>query len=102
MPETVYSERGAAFGARAGELERGITLVEEPFSEMAARLGISAQSAVSMARGMRDSGLMRRFGAFFDHRKLGYAGYLFGVSAPGGAEPEMIERVCRAPYITHV
>jgi DNA-binding Lrp family transcriptional regulator len=54
-----------------------------------------------MAREMRDSGLMRRFGVFFDHRKLGYAGYLFGVSA-GGAEREITERICGMPYVTHV
>ena len=102
MPETVYSERDAAFRAIAGELERGIPLVEEPFSEIAARLGISAASALGMAREMRDSGSMRRFGAFFDHSKLGYTGYLFGVSAPDGAESEIMACICGAPYITHV
>jgi DNA-binding Lrp family transcriptional regulator len=69
---------------------------------MAARLGISAASALGMAREMRDSGLMRRFGVFFDHRKLGYTGYLFGVSAPGGEKSEITERLCGTPYVTHV
>jgi DNA-binding Lrp family transcriptional regulator len=100
--KTACFERDSAFWALAGDLERGIPLAEEPFTEMAARLGISASFALDMAREMRDSGLMRRFGVFFYHRKLGYAGYLFGVSAPGGAESEIAERLCGMPYVTHV
>ena len=102
MRETVYPNGSAVFQALAVELEIGIPLVEEPFSEIAVRLGISDASALSMAREMRDSGLMRRFGTFFDHRKLGYEGYLFGVSASGGAGPEIVEHICGAPYVTHV
>ncbi|MDR3166078.1 MAG: hypothetical protein LBU13_10925 [Synergistaceae bacterium] len=102
MREIICPDGSAVFKRIAGELERGIQLVEKPFSEIGARLGISGESTLSMARGMRDSGLMRRFGTFFDYRKLGYAGYLFGASALGYAGTEMTERICRAPYVTHV
>jgi DNA-binding Lrp family transcriptional regulator len=98
----IYAPNSDIFKEIAGELEDGIQLAERPFGELASRMGISEESVLDTAREMLRRGFMRRFGAFFDHRKLGYAGYLFGVSAPVGTEPEMMKRICGASYVTHV
>jgi DNA-binding Lrp family transcriptional regulator len=97
-----YAPNSDIFKAIAGELEGGIPLVTHPFGEMASRIGVSEDSALDTAREMLRSGFMRRFGPFFDFRKLGYEGYLFGVSTGRGPGAEITERICSAPYVTHV
>ena len=64
----------AEFDAIAEALEQGIPLVPEPFAEIARRLGMPESTVLGAALEMMSSGLMRRFGAFFDYHRLGYRG----------------------------
>ena len=88
------------YDAVAGILERGLPLVREPFAEIGARLGIPERDVLIAAREMKNSGLIRRFGAFFDYHRLGFRGYLFG-SDVSGASGKVIEKICGMPSVTH-
>ena len=88
-------------GMIAEALERGVPLVREPFAELAERLGLTEAAVLGAARDMSASGLIRRFGAFFDHRRLGFRGYLFGADAGGEAGSGAVARICAMPSVTH-
>jgi DNA-binding Lrp family transcriptional regulator len=85
----------------ASVLEKGIPLVREPFAMIADALGVPAESVMMAARRARDSGLMRRFGAFWDFRAAGLEGYLFGVRAPDGALGEVVRWINAFGFVTH-
>jgi DNA-binding Lrp family transcriptional regulator len=53
------------------ELQRGIPLVPEPFREVAERLGISEEEVIAGLGDLRQAGVLRRFGARIDQRRLG-------------------------------
>jgi DNA-binding Lrp family transcriptional regulator len=85
----------------AEALEGGVPLVREPFAEISSRLGMSEDDVLGVARDMRASGFMRRFGAFFDYGRLGYRGFLFGADMTGPNGAEMIAEICAMPSVTH-
>jgi DNA-binding Lrp family transcriptional regulator len=65
-------------------MEEGLPLAASPFSGLAERLGAPVAMVLSLARELLDRGLIRRFGAFWDFRRFGQEGYLFGVRVPAG------------------
>jgi DNA-binding Lrp family transcriptional regulator len=83
-------------------LEEGLPLVREPFAEVARRLNIGESQVVEMAREMLRSGRMRRFGPFFDFRRFGLNGYLFGAGGSAEAEANIISRMNGMKNVTHV
>jgi DNA-binding Lrp family transcriptional regulator len=85
----------------AEALEIGVPPVREPFAEVAARLGVTEAEILAAARDMTASGLIRRFGAFFDHSRVGYRGYLFGADTSGAAGAGAVARICANPSVTH-
>jgi DNA-binding Lrp family transcriptional regulator len=93
-------ENGSALKSIAAELERGIPIAGAPFAEMSSRLGLPEEAICRAAREMAASGLIRRFGAFFDFGRLGFKGYLFGAEIRS-EDDEMIRRVCEKNNVTH-
>ncbi len=71
-----------------GELQHGFPLSESPYEVIAERLKISAQELWSRVRRMLDDGVIRRMGASFDSKKLGFSSTLAAVSV----EPALAER----------
>jgi DNA-binding Lrp family transcriptional regulator len=86
----------------AGMLEEGLPIVREPFAEIALRLGLGESRVVEMAREMLRSGRMRRFGPFFDFRRFGLNGYLFGTGGSAEAEANIVSRMNGMKSVTHV
>jgi DNA-binding Lrp family transcriptional regulator len=64
-------------------------------------LGLQTESVMSAARRMRDSGLIRRFGAFWDFRIFGLEGYLFGVREPKEALDGTVKWINSFGFVTH-
>jgi len=50
-----------------------LPITERPFDRAARRLGICEREFLSLLRAARKAGLIRRYGALLDHRKLGPA-----------------------------
>ncbi len=53
-------------------LQDDLPLVEAPYEEMARGLGISQEELLERIRKMKQTGVLRRFGATLRHQKVGY------------------------------
>jgi DNA-binding Lrp family transcriptional regulator len=91
----------SARDAVASALETGLSISPSPFLEIARAIGISEERVLSISRDMIGSGFIRRLGAFFDLRRLGLKGYLFGAELPGGRSREVISLVGGMSCVTH-
>ncbi len=83
------------------ELEHDFPLSERPYEIVAERLEISTEKLWTRVQRMLDDGVIRRMGASFDSKKLGFSSTLAAVSV----EPELVDRaaevVGRFPEVTH-
>lgn len=70
------------------ELQHGFPLSENPYDVVAERMGISGEELWSRVRRMLDDGVIRRMGASFDSKKLGFSSTLAAVSV----EPALVDR----------
>lgn len=82
-------------------LQYDFPLNERPFDLLAVRLGIDVEELWDRVERMRRDGTIRRLGASFDSRKLGFSSTLAAVSV----EPDRIDRaaevVGRYDEVTH-
>jgi siroheme decarboxylase len=83
------------------EIQSRFPLVSRPYAEMGKRLGATEAEILTRVRMMHDAGIIRRIGANFTSRKLGYTSTLCAARVP----PESLERfaavVNRYPGVTH-
>ena len=87
MPED-SALTGAASPA-AVALQRGIPLEPRPFAALARSAGLSEDDVLSEVARLRGDGKVRRFGAVFDARRMGWRSSLCAASVP----PKDIESV---------
>ncbi|MFC1544680.1 Lrp/AsnC family transcriptional regulator [Gemmatimonadota bacterium] len=75
---------------------------ERPFAQMADEIGISEDELLQRVRALSESGVIRRFGAVFDSRKLGYVSTLVGVRIPNPDDiPAVAAEVSKYLEVTH-
>ncbi|UCF14714.1 MAG: AsnC family transcriptional regulator [Phycisphaerales bacterium] len=83
------------------ELQHDFPLIEKPYEVIADRLKISGQELWSRVQRMLDAGMIRRMGASFDSKRLGFYSTLAAVSV----EPALVERAAEVigafPEVTH-
>ena len=83
------------------ELQHAFPLNERPYEVIAERLQLSAEQLWTRVRRMLDEGVIRRMGASFDSKKLGFSSTLAAVSV----EPELVDRAAEVvgqfPEVTH-
>jgi len=82
-------------------LQRGLPLVARPFAALAEPLGLTEAAALEQAQGFVRDGLVRRFGAVFDARRLGYDSTLCTVDVPVADVERIAARLQPHPGITH-
>ncbi len=83
------------------ELQRGLPLVAEPFAAVGARLGLTGADVLAQVQAWLDDGCVRRLGAIFDARRLGYRSALCAASLPAPELPRVAAAVCAHPGVTH-
>lgn len=83
------------------ELQRGLPLVRDPFSELGCRLGFSETEVLAEARRLIADGEARRFGAVFDLRRLGYRSALCAVSTTESDRRRLVPAIVAEPGVTH-
>ncbi len=71
----------AVRAALLAALQQGIPLASRPFAVLAREAGCTEAEAVSEVSRLRGEGLVRRFGAVFDTRRLGYRSALCAVAS---------------------
>ena len=82
-------------------LQRGIPLESRPFAHLADELGCSEADVVGFVARCREEGIVRRFGAVFDTRRLGYRSTLCAVHVPSDALDAVAAAVTPLRGVTH-
>ncbi|OAG28666.1 Lrp/AsnC family transcriptional regulator [Thermodesulfatator autotrophicus] len=76
-------------------------LVSEPFTEIGARVGLSAEETLARLKKLKQKGILRHFGASINSRKLGFVTTLCAVSAPAEKEEAIAKQIAIRPEVTH-
>ena len=82
-------------------IQTGLPLTPAPFAAVAARLGCPEQQVLERLTQLRDAGVIRRLGAFFDAESLGYRGWLVAVKVEEISLPTVAQAVNAWPEVTH-
>lgn len=84
------------------ELEKGIPMVPEPFSEVGRRLGIPEAEVLRRAQRLLNEGVIRKIRARINQRLLGImANALVAWRPPAGWGEEAFSRFAASPGISH-
>ena len=82
-------------------IQKDFPVVEEPFKAVAARAGISENEALRRIKYLKEDGIIRRIGAVFDSKKMGYASTLCAARVPKDKLKKFVEVVNSYPGVTH-
>ena len=84
------------------ELEQGLPFVPAPFDEIGKRLGLTGDEVVERVRQLKEAGVIRKFRARIDQRKLGICANALVAWKPAGAGGEDPGTLLAAfPSVTH-
>ena len=76
-------------------------LVSEPYQDMASVLGVSEDDVISRLKRLKNDGIIRRMGAIFDSKKLGYSSTLCAMKAPNQRVDELAQIINQYVGVTH-
>lgn len=82
-------------------LQDDLPLVSHPFAALARELDLSEEEVVDRIRGLRDDGLLTRFGPFFDAEALGGAFCLCAMAVPVERFEDVLTKVNAYPEVAH-
>lgn len=83
-------------------LQRPWPLVQHPLQVLAEHLQTTTDTLLDFIHRLRQAGLVRRVGAVFDARRLGYRSCLFGIHAPTSTQLQTaVDAVITQPGVTH-
>jgi DNA-binding Lrp family transcriptional regulator len=83
------------------EIQSQFPLVSRPYAEVARRVGASEAEVLGRVQAMFDSGVIRRIGANFTSRKLGYTSTLVAARVPPEQLGKFVQAVNHYPGVTH-
>ena len=90
-----------AEGRWLAELQRGIPLCPRPFEALGRELDCAEDDLLEFVSRCRRAGLVRRFGAVFDTRRLGYRSVLCAATVPRDALDAAAAKVVPFVGVTH-
>ena len=83
-------------------LEDGLPFVPEPFGEIGKRLGLGGEEVLDRVRELKEAGIIRRFRARINQRRLGIiANALVAWDCNGNPPGEIGSRLASYPCVTH-
>ncbi len=83
------------------EIQSHFPIVPRPYAEMGRRVGVPEAEVLKRVQAMVDAGVIRRIGANFTSRKLGYTSTLCAAAVPPEQVDRFAETVNRYPGVTH-
>jgi DNA-binding Lrp family transcriptional regulator len=83
------------------EIQSHFPLKARPYGEVARRLGLKEKEVVSRVRQMVQGGIIRRIGANFNSRKLGFTSTLCAARVPAEKITAFVEKVNEYTGVTH-
>ena len=82
-------------------LQTRFPLVPEPFDAVGAELGISGEEVIERVKRLKEKGIIRRIGAVFESRSLGYTSTLCAARVPEEKIRTFADVVNSYPGVTH-
>ena len=82
-------------------IQENFPITAAPFAEVAARLGIAEAEVLDRVGRLREEGIIRRIGAVFDLRKLGFVSTLCAARVPEEKMAAFVMTVNGCPGVTH-
>lgn len=82
-------------------MQDGIPLVSRPFKVIAEKLGTSEEEAFEIFSGLKNRGLIRRFGGIVNIAELGIASTLIGVKVADEHIQKVAEQINALTGVTH-
>jgi DNA-binding Lrp family transcriptional regulator len=83
------------------EIQSNFPLVSRPYAEMGQRVGVSEAEVMRRVEALQDAGVIRRIGANFTSRKLGYTSTLCAARVPDEDLERFAQVVNHYPGVTH-
>ncbi len=82
-------------------IQKNFPVVEEPFKAVAVKVGLSEDEALKRIKNLKDEGIIRRIGAVFDSKKMGYASTLCAAKVPKEKMKKFVAVVNSYAGVTH-
>ena len=82
-------------------IQEDLPITAAPFAGVAVRLGIGEAEVLDRIRRLRKRGIIRRIGAVFDLRKLGFVSTLCAARVPEEKMAAFVKIVNDCPGVTH-
>lgn len=84
-----------------GTIQSGFPIVPDPYGTLAEQLGLERGEVEKALLDLREKGLVRRIGASFDSKRLGYSSTLCALAAPPERADEVAAIINAYPGVTH-
>ena len=82
-------------------IQSDFPLDPQPYARLGEELGLSEEECLARVKALKKQGVIRRLGANFDSRKLGWKSTLCGAKVPEESLAGFIEAVNALPGVTH-
>ena len=82
-------------------IQTGLPLTSTPFADIGIKLGCDEATVLTRIAELKEHGVIRRFGAFFDAESLGYKGYLVAVRVDPQYLPDVAAAINLWSQVTH-
>ncbi len=82
-------------------IQQDFPITARPFLKIAERLGLDEAEVLERIKALKDQQIIRRIGAVFDSRKLGFQSTLCAARVPEGTVPSFVAFVNNLPGVTH-
>lgn len=82
-------------------VQSNFPITPRPFKELALNLGTTEEDVLVRLERLKEKGIIRRIGAIFDSKKLGYFSTLCAIKVPESRVDEVAKIINSYPGVTH-
>ena len=82
-------------------MQEGIPVTQRPYKAIGKKLGMTETEVYELFEGLKDKGLIRRFGGIVDINALGIRSTLVGLKVSSGHVSCVAEKLCQYEGVTH-
>lgn len=82
-------------------IQEDIPFTSQPFKVLSQQLGIEEREFLRKLRQLKKRGIIRRFSAGLNHKKLKFKSTLLGIRVPGKKINPVVKNIVDYPQVTH-